>query len=102
MYGLIAKITALPGKREQLIAVLVQGTAAMPGCFSYLVAQDLADKDAIWVTEVWDSLASHDASLALPSVKETIAQVKPMVAGFEKIAATSPVGGISSPSAGAH
>jgi len=99
MYGLIAKITALTGKREELIEKLIKGTAGMPGCFSYLVTQDLADENALWVTEVWDSVASHDASLLLPSVKDTIAQVKPMVAGFEKIVATNPVGGIGFPSA---
>lgn len=102
MYGLVAKITAMPGKREELIAVLVQGTAAMPGCFSYVVARDLADENAIWVTETWDSLASHDASLTLPSVTDTISQVRPMLAGFEKIAATNPVGGIGLPTANVH
>ena len=99
MYGLIAKMRAIPGKREQLIAVLVEGTATMPGCYSYLVAQDQADENTIWVTEVWDSEASHDASLSLPAVKDTIAQAKPMVAGFEKIATTNPVGGVGFPNA---
>jgi quinol monooxygenase YgiN len=99
MYGLIAKMTAVPGQRERLIAVLVRGTVAMPGCFSYLAAEDLADENTIWVTEVWDTMASHDAALTLPSVKDTIAQVKPMVAAFEKIATTNPVGGIGIPAA---
>lgn len=69
MYGLIGKLTATPGKRDQLIAILIEGTASMPGCLSYIVAKDSAEEDAIWVTEVWDSKDSHDASLSLPPVK---------------------------------
>jgi len=50
-----------PGQRATLAAILGEGTATMPGCLSYIVAEDLADADMLWVTEVWDSKASHDA-----------------------------------------
>ena len=59
MYGLIGKMTAKPGQRDALIAVLLEGVAGMPGCLSYVVAKDPADADAIWITEAWDSQASH-------------------------------------------
>ena len=52
MYGLIAKLTSIPGKREELIGILKASAANMPGCFSYVVAQDSANEDTIWVTEV--------------------------------------------------
>ena len=91
MYGLIAKLTSIPGKREELIGILKESAANMPGCFSYLVAQDSANEDTIWVTEVWDSLASHDASLSLPQVQAVIPRAKAMVAKFEKVATTTPV-----------
>jgi quinol monooxygenase YgiN len=61
------------------------------------VAKDLADENALWVTEVWDSMASHDASLSLPAVEDAIAHAKPLVASFEKIAATIPVWGVGLP-----
>jgi quinol monooxygenase YgiN len=77
--------------------VLVGGTQAMPGCFSYIVAKDAADENTVWVTETWDSQASHDASLTLPTVKDTIAKGRPLIAGFERIATTTPVGGTSLP-----
>jgi quinol monooxygenase YgiN len=63
----------------------------MAGCLSYVVAEDSADEDAIWVTEVWDSAGSHDASLSLPSVKNAIPRAKAIVSSFEKIAVTTPV-----------
>lgn len=34
MYGLIAKLTLLPGKREERTALLAASSANMPGCFS--------------------------------------------------------------------
>ena len=93
MYGLIGKILAVPGEREALIDILLEGVAGMPGCLSYIVARDLADGDAIWVTEVWDSQASHQASLGLPSVQEAIRRGRPLIAGFGERFETQPVGG---------
>lgn len=99
MYGLIAKVTAVVGKREELIDILKEGTRSMPGCRSYILAKDAVDENAIWVTEIWDTAASHDASLTLPAVKDSIAQAKPLIAGFERVAVTNPVGGVGFPSA---
>ena len=93
MYGLIGQMTAVPGQRDALISILLEGVAGMPGCLSYVVAKDPADENAIWITEVWDSKASHQASLSLPSVKHAIARGKPLIAGFGKSFETEPLGG---------
>ena len=93
MYGLIGKMAAVSGKRDELITILIGGTGAMPGCLSYVVAKDTADADAIWITEVWDSKASHDASLSLPEVKAAISKGRPLIASFDPPAVTTPVGG---------
>jgi quinol monooxygenase YgiN len=63
MYGLIGKLNAVPGQRDAQATILLEGAEAMPGCLSYVIATDPADPDALWVTEVWDSPASHQASL---------------------------------------
>lgn len=99
MYGLIGKMRAVPGQRDALIAILLNGVSGMPGCLSYVVAQDPADVDALWVTEVWDSQASHKASLSLPSVQDAIARGRPLIAGFEQHIETTPVGGHGIPAA---
>ena len=65
----------------------------MSGCLSYVVAKDTNDTNAIWITEVWDNKASHDASLSLPQVKGAIAKGKPLIAGFGDGTVTTPVGG---------
>jgi quinol monooxygenase YgiN len=93
MYGLIGKMSAVSGRREELIAILLEGVSGMPGCLSYVVARDPADADAIWVTEVWDRQASHEASLSLPSVQQAITRGKPLIAGFGERFVTEPVGG---------
>lgn len=93
MYGLIGKMKVVPGQRDALISILLEGLNGMPGCLSYIVAQDPADSDAIWVTEVWDSKESHQASLSLPSVKAAISRGRPLIAGFGERFETLPIGG---------
>ena len=93
MYGLIGKVSAAPGQRDTLAAVLLEGTRAMPGCLSYVIAADAADADALWITEVWESQASHVSSLSLPSVQAAIAKGRPMIAGFSDRVETAPIGG---------
>ncbi len=93
MYGLIGKMTATAGHRDALAAILLEGTGAMPGCLSYVIARDPADVDALWITEVWDSAESHRASLALPAVKDAITRGRPLIAGFSDRTETEPLGG---------
>lgn len=93
MYGLIGKMIASPGKREELIEILLQGQSDMPGCLSYIVARDAEEDDAIWVTEVWESKARHQASLSLPLVQKAIERGRPLIAGFGERFETEPVGG---------
>jgi len=93
MHGLIGKMKAVAGQRDALAAILLEGTGAMPGCLSYIVAQDPTDADALWITEVWDSAQSHKASLALPAVKDAIERGRPLIAGFESGVETVPLGG---------
>jgi quinol monooxygenase YgiN len=101
MYGMIGKMTTATGKRAEVISLLLQAVNAMPGCLSYVVAQDTADENGIWITEVWDSKESHDASLSLPEVKKAIAAARPMIAGFSNQVITTPLGGYGLPAANA-
>ncbi|MBX3476191.1 MAG: antibiotic biosynthesis monooxygenase [Brevundimonas sp.] len=93
MYGLIGRMKALPGHRADLAAILLEGTGAMPGCLSYIVAEDTVDADALWITEVWDSADSHRASLSLPAVRDAIARGRPLIVGFDSQTETRPLGG---------
>lgn len=92
-YGLIGKMISIPGKRDELARILLDGIVGMPGCDSYIVANDDSDENALWITEVWESQASHQESLQLPSVQEAIARGKPLIAGFGERFETRPLGG---------
>ena len=93
MYGLIGKIRAVAGRRDDLAALLA-GNGPMPGCLSYIVATDPKDHDVVWVTEVWADSDAHKASLRLPEVQAAIAKGRPLIAGFEQHVETAPIGGI--------
>ena len=93
MYGLIGKMTAVAGQRDALASILIEGTGAMPGCLSYVIATDPTEPDALWITEVWDSKESHAASLGLPGVKAAIAKGRALITGFSNRVETVPIGG---------
>ncbi len=93
MFGLIGKMTAVAGQRAALAEILLAGTASMPGCLSYIIAADQTDADALWISEVWDSRESHEASLTLPAVQAAIAKGRPLIAGFSDRVETTPLGG---------
>lgn len=90
-YGLIGQMIAQPGQRAALIAILSEGTGSMPGNIAYLIGEDSANADAIWIVELWDSKESHVASLRLPGVQEAIKKGRPLIAGFGTRAEFKPV-----------
>lgn len=94
MWGMISRMSVNPGAREEMLGILKEAAANMPGCLSYVVSKDAADENTIWVTEVWDSAASHDNSLSLPDVKKAMSRGKALIAGFEKVAVLNPTWGI--------
>lgn len=81
-YGLIGQMIAQPGQRAALAAILAESTAEMPGNFAYLVGEDSANADALWIVEIWSDKDAHAASLGLPAVQEAIKLARPMIAGF--------------------
>ena len=87
------EVKAAPGKRDELVAILLRSVGDMPGCMNYVVAEDRKDVDTVWITEVWDSAASHKASLQLPAVKEAIAAAMPLIAAFGEHRETQVAGG---------
>src|SRR3546814_6686248 len=90
-YGLLGQMMAQPGKRVELLAILTEGTGQMPGNIAYLIGEDSANPDAIWIVELWDSKEAHAASLKLPAVQAAIGKGRPLIAGFGTRAEFTPV-----------
>lgn len=93
VYAIIGQMMAAPGKREELIAYLGEGSQDMPGNLAYQIWRDKGDENSVWITEVWRDEASHKASLALPQVQEAIRKARPIIAGFGARAEVERVGG---------
>ncbi len=82
MFGLVGKLVAQPGKRDDVLAILrasVQEGDPMPGCRLYLTGRPSDEPDVIVVTEVWDDEAAHAASLQLPAVRDAIRRAMPLL-----------------------
>jgi quinol monooxygenase YgiN len=95
VFGLIGKITAQPGQRDALVAVLVRAADALradPGCLLYVVGTG-DDPEAIWVTEAWTDKAAHRASLEPPAVRALIAEAMPLIASMSDRTELTIVGG---------
>lgn len=93
MYGLIGKIETVEGGREELAGILSSITS-MPGCLSYIVAEDVSDSKGLWVTEVWETAEAHGASLDLPEVQAAMARGRSLIAAFDTRVETRPLGGV--------
>lgn len=95
-YGYFGTMRAVPGRRDDVVAILTGGVHALRdvGCSVYSVSVSDSDPDLIWVYEVWDSKESHDASLALPGTKAAIAAAMPMLTGEFTSQETTVVGGL--------
>jgi len=90
-YGLIGQMMAQPGQRAALITILSEGTDAMPGNLGYLIGEDGANPDAIWIVELWETKDAHAASLKLLAVQDAIKRGRPLIAGFGTRAEFTPV-----------
>ena len=94
MYGLITKLTTVPGRRESVIDRLVAGRQPPDGCLSYVVARDPGEPDVLWVTEVWTDAEAHRAALDRPDIKAGFAQALTWIATMHDPILTEPVGGM--------
>ena len=84
LYGLTRGFQAAPGKRDELVAHLLEAAelmGAVPGCLMYLVSTT-EDENEVAVTELWTDEAAHEASLRAPGVAELIARARPVIGGM--------------------
>jgi quinol monooxygenase YgiN len=95
-YGLIGNMQAQPGKRDELLAILLEGAtlvAAAPGCDLWTVNISPDDPDSIWFYELWRSEADHDASLTDARIRAVIDRARQLIAGFGQRVVLHALGG---------
>ena len=95
-FGLHGKLIAVPGKGDELAELLLEaarGLESLPQCQLYLVSREAADKDVIWVTEVWSSREVQRESLTLDNVRDLITKARPLIADISEQTELIPDGG---------
>lgn len=101
LYGITGAFVASPGKRDQLVAHMLEAAelmVAVPGCLLYLVATT-ESADEVAITELWTDQAAHEASLQAPGVAELIEKARPVIAGMTGRSVLTVLGGKGLPPA---
>jgi quinol monooxygenase YgiN len=95
-YCLFISFRAASDNVETLRQALSEGSRLMAaaGCRLHLVSQDMGRPDTVWVVEVWDSKAAHDAAVALPAAAALTERVLALCEAVGSRVETTVVGGL--------
>jgi quinol monooxygenase YgiN len=83
MFSVYGRMTALPGRRDELIALLLDGFRAGgddSGLLAFSINKAFDDPDAIWLTQLWIDKEAHDATTRSEPVAAVSRQVPPLLA----------------------
>jgi quinol monooxygenase YgiN len=95
--AVIAKITAQPGKRADVVAgmtsILLAHVESEPGTLVYTLLEDQADADVMWVYEEYADQAALDAHSSSEAMKALGGSIGPFLAGRPELTFTNVAGG---------
>ena len=92
----IVKLTAQPGKREELSAAfktMLDHVESEAGTLIYILHSDNREEDVLWFYELYtdnDALGAHSGSDTMTSMGPSLA---PLLAGRPEIHVLTPIGG---------
>lgn len=96
-YGFRATMTALPGKGDALVSLLlsgpVDGPASDGACVVFLVSRSVSNPDVVHLVEGWTSEEAHQKVFASEAAKAYIARFEPLLSGESRYGDEVPVGG---------
>ncbi len=98
-YGLFSKFSAQTDRRDDLVNSLLQAAKLLernPGCIHYIISTS-DEPEAVWVYEVWTSMASHDASIEPQDIQALIQKARPLITGMSDQTQLTVHGGMSLP-----
>lgn len=93
---LINKMTAKPGKRDEVTGILLEAGKAfadVDACVMSLVTHDADDTEVIWVQDVWTDDAAHERAMAEPLMREFVQSCVPLLAAMPEQHRVVAVGG---------
>ncbi|MFI2207155.1 putative quinol monooxygenase [Streptomyces sp. NPDC020192] len=83
MFSVYGRMTALPGRRDELITLLLDGFRAGgedSGLLAYSINTAFDDPDTIWLTQLWIDKETHDAVTRSDPVTAATRRVFPLLA----------------------
>ena len=83
MFSVYGRMIALPGRRDELIAVLRDGFRAGgddSGLLTFTINTAFDDPDTIWLTQLWIDKAAHDATTRSEPVATVTRRVPQLLA----------------------
>jgi quinol monooxygenase YgiN len=95
-YALFNKLTAKPGKRGQVIDILIESGELFddnPACVLYLVSESADDPNLVWVVDLWTSQEAHAEALKAPELRPYVEKALPLLEGMPEQIEVRPVGG---------
>ncbi len=95
-YALINRLTTKPGKRDEVLKILLEAGKPFQenaACLLYLVYEDVQDPNVIWVEDLWTSKEEHTAALARPEGRPLVAQALALLEGMPEQREVALVGG---------
>lgn len=82
LFSVNGSLTASAGKRDELLQYLLEAAQEMEqvdDCYIYSVGIDPEDDEKVYVFEVWEDQAAHQASLTLDVFKNLITKARPII-----------------------
>lgn len=94
--AVIAKLSAQPGRRDELLAglqSLLEAVDRESGTIEYIVHLDAGDADVVWVYERYDSQDAFDAHSSSDTMKAVGMALRDIAAGRPELTMLTPVAG---------
>jgi quinol monooxygenase YgiN len=95
-FGQHSKVTARPGKRDELVAKFLEVgeiQRSNPECELIFVSTTENDANAVYLTEVWSSEENHEQALDSEEVRAWAGAMPELVDGEPQSQRFEPVGG---------
>ncbi len=94
--SVVARLSAQPGKRDELLAALqplIDGAVDEPGTLLYVFNTDAQDPDVLWIYEQYADQAAFEAHSSSPAMKQAGGSLGSLVAGPPELHFGAPVAG---------
>ena|SRR5665213_3577266 len=95
-YVLINKMTTKPGKRQEVINIMVKAGKLFDentSCLMYLLGASKDDPNALWVQDIWTNKEDHKAAMQTDEMSIFIKEAMPLLVGTPEQFEVEPAGG---------